>query len=77
MKKNHCTAEFKKKEEETSNLAVQWCYRIDETKIRRWKKQKEQLCTVQSMILCGRAVIKNCQTMPLVTQSLVTNGRQS
>jgi hypothetical protein len=57
MKLNHCTVEFKKKEEEKSNLAAQH-YGVDETNIRRLKKQKEQLYTVQKLMLRGRTVLK-------------------
>jgi hypothetical protein len=57
MKLNHCTVEFKKKEEEKSNLAVQQHYGV-ETNIRWLKKQKEQLYTVQKLMLRGRTLLK-------------------
>jgi hypothetical protein len=62
--------EFKNKvmafAEEMLNLAAQWCYRIDDTSIRRWEKE-ETLYKAQRMMLYGGAVIKNCQPMTLVT----------
>jgi hypothetical protein len=61
--------------EDTLNLAVQWCYRIDKTNIRWWKKQKGRLYTAWRMLLCGRTVKKDCHMMTLVTEGLVTDGR--
>jgi hypothetical protein len=81
MKLDHYTVEFKKKliafAEGTSNLAVRWCYGIDETNLRRWKKEKEQLYTAWRMMLFGRTVIVNYQLMTLVTQCLVMDSKQS
>jgi hypothetical protein len=66
----------KKKKEETSNFAVQQCYGIDDTNVRWWKKQKEQLYMAQRVMLCGRTMIRDCQMMTLVTEGLVKGGRQ-
>jgi hypothetical protein len=58
----HCGVQ---EEEETSNLAVQLHYGINETDIRQWKNQKEQLCMALRMMLCVMTVIMNCHSNEL------------